>query len=104
MLAVDVGGSHVKAKRSAAASDGASTRAGSEPPRRWWMVRRELTSDWDYDVDLDRNPRRPCAEGDGPIASSSNLGPGWAGFDSSRPLAKPTKVVNDATMQAIGGY
>ena len=33
-----------------------------------------------------------------------NLGKGWAGFDYQHAFGKPTKVVNDAAMQALGGY
>src|SRR5258708_25994877 len=33
-----------------------------------------------------------------------NLGKGWAGFDYEAAFGKPTKVVNDAAMQALGSY
>jgi polyphosphate glucokinase len=33
-----------------------------------------------------------------------NLGKGWAGFDFEGAFGKPTKVINDAAMQALGGY
>ena len=33
-----------------------------------------------------------------------NLGKGWAGFDYEGAFGKPTKIVNDAAMQALGGY
>ena len=33
-----------------------------------------------------------------------NLGPGWVGFDFAAAFGKPTKVVNDAAMQALGSY
>jgi polyphosphate glucokinase len=33
-----------------------------------------------------------------------NLGEGWAGFDFEEAFGKPTKVVNDAAMQALGSY
>jgi polyphosphate glucokinase len=33
-----------------------------------------------------------------------NLGTGWKGFDFSRAFGCPTKVVNDALMQALGCY
>jgi hypothetical protein len=38
------------------------------------------------------------------IARRVNLGKGWAGFDYEEAFGKPTKVVNDAVMQALGGY
>jgi polyphosphate glucokinase len=33
-----------------------------------------------------------------------NLGSGWVGFDFQSAFDRPTKVVNDAVMQAIGSY
>jgi len=33
-----------------------------------------------------------------------NLGEGWVGFDFSKAFRLPVKVINDATMQALGSY
>jgi polyphosphate glucokinase len=33
-----------------------------------------------------------------------NLGSGWTGFDYAGAFGKPTKVANDAAMQALGSY
>ena len=33
-----------------------------------------------------------------------NLGTGWVGFDFEGAFERPTKVVNDAAMQALGSY
>ena len=33
-----------------------------------------------------------------------NLGRGWVGFDFESAFGKPTKIVNDAAMQALGSY
>ena len=33
-----------------------------------------------------------------------NLGGGWVGFDYEAAFGKPTKIVNDAVMQAVGSY
>jgi polyphosphate glucokinase len=38
------------------------------------------------------------------IAEPVNLGKGWVGFDLARAFGKPTRVVNDAAMQAVGSY
>jgi polyphosphate glucokinase len=37
-------------------------------------------------------------------ADPHNLGAGWIGFDFSKALGKPVKLINDAAMQAIGSY
>jgi polyphosphate glucokinase len=39
-----------------------------------------------------------------PVGEPHNLGGGWVGFDFVRAFRRPVKVVNDATMQAIGSY
>jgi polyphosphate glucokinase len=38
------------------------------------------------------------------IAEPVNLGDGWVGFDYESALGVPTKIVNDAVMQAVGSY
>ncbi len=37
-------------------------------------------------------------------AEPHNLGPGWVGFDFRKAFGKPVRLINDATMQAIGSY
>jgi len=47
----------------------------------------------------------PSPVKDGRIVSEPvHLGRGWVGFDFEAALGKPTKVVNDAAMQALGSY
>ena len=38
------------------------------------------------------------------VAEPFNLGPGWVGYDFEKALGRPVRVINDATMQALGGY
>jgi polyphosphate glucokinase len=102
VLAVDVGGSHVKALAS-----------GEREPRRFdsgpgltprQMVEGVLaaTGDWRWDVVSVGIPTP--VRGGKPIAEPINLGEGWVGFDFEAAFGKPTKVVNDAVMQALGSY
>lgn len=39
-----------------------------------------------------------------PISEPHNLGQGWVDFDYEKALGKPLRFVNDAAMQALGGY
>ena len=102
ILAVDVGGSHVKALRS---SGGERRRFESGPDltaRQMVDGVLELTSDWDYDV---VSVGIPAPVRDGKVAREPvNLGEGWLEFDFEQAFGKPTKVVNDAVMQALGDY
>jgi polyphosphate glucokinase len=38
------------------------------------------------------------------VAEPFNLGTGWVGFDFEAAFGSPTKVMNDAAMQALGSY
>jgi polyphosphate glucokinase len=102
VLVIDVGGSRVKVmtdkqrtKRQFASGPHLSARV---------MVRKvkELTNDWSYDVISVGYPG-PVVH-NRPLAEPHNLGHGWAGFDFQKAFGRPTKVVNDALMQAIGSY
>ncbi|MEK6804077.1 MAG: ROK family protein [Nitrospirota bacterium] len=38
------------------------------------------------------------------LAEPKNLGPGWVGFDFKQAFRCPVTLINDAAMQALGGY
>lgn len=103
ILAVDVGGSHVKLLLSA--GDDERRRFDSGPtlgPKEMVEGTTDLASDWSYDV---VSVGVPAPVRDGRIATDPvNLGRGWVGFDFDKAFGKPTKVVNDAAMQALGSY
>jgi polyphosphate glucokinase len=102
ILAIDVGGSHVKVMT----STGRAKREFESGPdlSAKEMVRKvkALTKDWSFDVISIGYPG-PVA-GNRPLREPFNLGKGWKGFDFRKAFGKPTKVVNDALMQAFGGY
>jgi polyphosphate glucokinase len=62
----------------------------------------ELTRDWHYDAISIGYPG--AVDENGPTAEPGNLGSGWVGFDFARAFGKPVRIVNDAVMQALGGY
>lgn len=39
-----------------------------------------------------------------PVSEPHNLGRGWVGFDFKTAFGRPVKVINDAALQALGGY
>ena len=62
----------------------------------------EATPDWDYPV---VSVGVPAPVQDGRVVKEPvNLGKGWVGFDYESAFGKPTKVINDAAMQALGSY
>ncbi len=102
ILAIDVGGTHVKILAT-----------GADAPRKFvsgptlsaaQMVPRvqELAADWHYDVISIGYPA-PVLRGK-PLSEPYNLAPGWVGFDFATAFNRPVKVINDAAMQALGSY
>ena len=102
VLAVDVGGSHVKillngeAERRRFNSGKRLTAEG--------MVRGvlELADDLDYEA-VSVGVPAPVLAGR-VVHEPPNLGKGWVGFGFEEAFGKPTKVINDAAMQALGSY
>ncbi len=102
VLVVDVGGSHVKIR---ASNQDERRRFVSKPKMTAQQMVDgvlELASGWSFDVVSVGAPMP--VRGGKPISEPINLGTGWVGFDYEAALGKPTKVVNDAVMQAIGSY
>lgn len=103
VLAIDVGGSHVKLLLSSEGSEVRRFASGPElGPQE--MVERvaALTADWSYDA-VSVGVPGPVRAGrvvDEPV----NLGRGWVGFDFEEAFGRPAKVINDAAMQALGSY
>jgi polyphosphate glucokinase len=102
ILAIDVGGSHVKMLLSGG-GDVRRFASGSElRPEEMVDGVAELTGDWSYDRVTVGVPA-PVQDGHVTV-EPVNLGAGWVGFDFQAAFGKPTKVVNDAAMQALGSY
>ncbi|KQU92269.1 ROK family protein [Mesorhizobium sp. Root102] len=102
VLAIDIGGTHVKILTSAG---GEERRADSGPrltPQQMIDAVKELAEGLSYDV-VSMGYPGPVNH-NRPLTDPANLGKGWAGFDFAGAFGKPVKVVNDALMQAIGSY
>jgi len=102
VLVVDVGGSHIKVL---ATGEHESRRADSGPDfTAAQMVEGALSlaADWAWDVVSVGVPSP--VHGGRVLVEPVNLGTGWVGFDYEGGFGKPTKVVNDAAMQALGSY
>jgi polyphosphate glucokinase len=103
VLAIDVGGSHVKAVVSGEGNEPRRFDSGSAlTPQELVSGITGLTGDWSYDA---VSIGIPAVVRDSHVVSEPvNLGEGWVGFDFEAAFGKPTKVVNDAAMQALGSY
>ena len=102
VLAVDVGGSHVKLLLQGEVEPRKVESGPTMTPRE--MVEKVVATSegWSWDVASIGIPM-PVRH-DRPVLEPANLGKGWVDFDFGRALGRPTKVVNDAVMQALGSY
>jgi polyphosphate glucokinase len=102
ILVVDVGGTHVKIL---ASGEKAKREIDSGPTltaRQMVSSVKKLADGWEYDVVSIGYPG-PVVH-DRPVTEPYNLGKGWAGFNFAAAFKLPTKVINDAAMQALGSY
>jgi polyphosphate glucokinase len=102
VLAVDVGGSHVKAL---ASSESEERRFDSGPkltPQMMVDDVLELAKGWDWNGVSVGVPAP--VHGGRVVSDPVHLGKGWVGFEFASAFGKPTRVVNDAAMQALGSY
>ncbi len=102
ILVIDIGGTHVK---SLATGQTEMRRFDSSPkltPQGMVSGVMELAKGWDFEAISIGYPG-PVLHGV-PVAEPANLGKGWVGFDYAKAFGKPVKMINDAAMQALGGY
>jgi polyphosphate glucokinase len=102
VLAVDVGGSHVKALLEGESEHRRFESGPDLTPEQMAEGVRGLVDGWSFDRVSVGIPTP--VRGGMPVAEPVNLGTGWVGFDYDGAFGVPTKVVNDAVMQAIGSY
>ncbi len=102
VLAIDIGGSHVKMR----VSGGRDVRQFESGPKltpdRMVHGVHELAGNWTYGA---VSVGYPGVVVHGKIVTEPhNLAAGWVGFDFRAAFGRPTRVINDAAMQAMGSY
>ncbi len=102
VLAVDVGGTHVKLLASGATERREFASGPALTAQDMVKQVKALAKGWAYDHVTVGYPG-PVLH-NRPVAEPHNLGPGWMGFDFAKAFGRPTRVMNDAAMQALGGY
>jgi polyphosphate glucokinase len=102
VLAVDVGGSHVKILASNQTEKRRFASGKKLTAQAMAAGVLELAHGWAFDCVSVGVPAP--VRGGRPIAEPINLGTGWVGFDYQGAFGVPAQVVNDAVMQAIGSY
>ena len=102
MLAIDIGGTHVKILATGQKERREFESGPSLTPERMVAGVKELASDWKYDVVSIGYPGP--ANKNRPTAEPHNLAKGWIEFDFEAAFKRPVKLINDAAMQALGSY
>jgi polyphosphate glucokinase len=102
VLAIDVGGTHVKVLVTGQTEHREFESGPTMTPKMMVAGVRKLVKDWKFDVISIGYPGPVLRNR--PIAEPHNLGKGWVGFDFGAAFKRPVKIVNDAAMQALGSY
>jgi polyphosphate glucokinase len=101
ILVVDIGGTHVKLQISR--SDRRKFDSGTKlSPRELVSQIKKTAQGWNYDA---ISIGFPSVVRKGRIVKDpKHLAPGWVDWNFNKSLGKPTRVLNDAAMQALGSY
>ncbi len=102
VLVIDIGGTNIKV----ASTD---RRVPVKIPSGSGLTAKQMVADvlqatagWEYDCISIGYPGP--VNHDRPKQEPHNLGPGWTDFDYTGAFGKPYRFINDAAMQALGGY
>jgi polyphosphate glucokinase len=102
VLAIDLGGSHVKVHLSTGGEKKSIVSGPDMTPEAMVKAVKEMANGWAYDV-IGMGYPGPV-DNNMPSLDPHNLGVGWKDYDFAEAFGKPVRLVNDALMQAIGSY
>jgi hypothetical protein len=101
VLVVDIGGTHVKLMISRTKTRKFDSGMKLSPKELVAQIK-ETAADWNYKA---VSIGFPSVVRKGRIVKEAkHLAPGWVGWNLNKSLGKPTRVINDASMQALGSY
>lgn len=103
ILAIDVGGSHVKFLLSTDRRERRRFVSGPDLTAQDMASRAiAMTADWRFDRVSIGVPAP--VRGGRVVSEPVNLGSGWVEYDFEKAFGRPTKLANDAALQALGSY
>jgi polyphosphate glucokinase len=102
VLVIDVGGTHVKILMTGQKEPLKIPSGPTMTATKMISVVKKATRTWKYDCVAIGYPG-PIINGR-PLREPHNLGGGWMGFDFRKAFGCPVKIINDASMQALGSY
>jgi polyphosphate glucokinase len=102
VLVIDVGGTHIKVYPIGHRQPIKIDSGPAMTPKKMIQSVRTAVDGCRYDV-VSLGYPGPVVHGK-PLHNPVNLGPGWVGFDFQKAFGRPTQIINDAAMQALGSY
>jgi polyphosphate glucokinase len=102
ILAIDVGGHHVKILVSGQAERRQFVSGPEMTVEQMVEETKTCATGWTFDA-ISLGYPGPVLQGR-PVAEPKNLASGWVGFDFEQAFGCPVKLINDAAMQALGSY
>ena len=102
VLVIDVGGTHVKILASGQKDVRRMDSGPALTPQDMADGVKALAKGWKYDRVSIGYPG--VVVRNQPVHEPHNLGKGWIAFDYEKAFGCPVRIVNDAAMQALGGY
>ena len=100
ILVVDIGGTNVKLMITRDSKR--KFPSGELGPAEMVAEIERVADDWEYEA-LSIGFPSPV-DNDKILKDPKHLASGWVGFDFKKAFKKPTRIVNDAAMQALGSY
>ena len=102
VLAIDVGGTHVKMLAFGEKTPQKFVSGPKMTAQQMVSQVKKLATEWEYDAVSIGYPG-PVLQGH-ILHDPHNLAPGWVKFNFKKAFGCPVKVINDAAMQALGSY
>lgn len=102
ILVIDIGGSNVKILATGAEERIKIPSGADFKPEEMVELVKENAAQWDYDMITMGFPG--MVKENRIVSEPVNLGEGWNKFDFHAAFNCPIKIINDAAMQALGGY
>ncbi|EAZ82680.1 ROK family protein [Algoriphagus machipongonensis] len=102
ILVVDIGGSNIKILATGQPERIKIPSGSTFSPEEMLPMIKKHASDWKYDVVSIGFPG--VVKNNKILTEPINLGVGWETFDFEKAFGCPVKIINDAAMQALGGY
>ena len=102
ILVIDVGGTSVKFWHTSHEEHRKCASGKAMTPEKMIEEVKEVIPDWQWEAIA---LGLPCRVSNGrPVEDPQNLGPGWVAFNFASAFGCPVRIMNDASLQALGSY